>query len=85
MLFLSGAELATLTGRITSAAQVRWLETHHWIYDIGADGKPKVALAYFERRMVYGEEKRTDNAQEDEGKKEWEINVEALRPNTSIS
>lgn len=43
MLFLTLEELSTLTGRRMPAAQIRWLKKHHWIYDIGADGLPKVA------------------------------------------
>lgn len=78
MLTLTGEDLVTLTGRSQAAAQIRWLKVHGWIYDIGADGKPRVACAYFERRMVYGEEPSRSSAKEEE-KKEWQVNVIALR------
>lgn len=56
MLTLTASELSSITGRSQPAAQVRWLRTHGWIHEIGSDGLPKVASAYFQRRMVKGED-----------------------------
>lgn len=86
MLILTGDEIAILTGRRMPAAQIRWLEKHSWIHDIGADGRPKVARAYFERRMVYGDELATAEAGATAAvTNDWQVNVGALRSEPSIS
>jgi hypothetical protein len=54
MLTITKQDLADLTGRRQPAAQIRWLRTYGWVFEIGADGMPKVANAYFDRRMVHG-------------------------------
>lgn len=51
-LFLSHAELVTLTGYRRGAEQITWLKNRHWRYETNAAGAPRVARAYFERRMV---------------------------------
>lgn len=54
MITLVTEEIAELTGRSQPAAQIRWLKTRGWLFEIGGDGLPKVAKAYFDRRMVSG-------------------------------
>lgn len=55
MLTLTISELSGITGRVQPAAQIRWLKAHGWLFEVGGDGLPKIASAYFERRMVHGE------------------------------
>lgn len=78
MLTLSREELAALTGRTQPAAQIRWLSAHGWVYDVGSDGLPKVARAYFERRMVFGTTP-LPSPDQSAGAPVWQVNVEALR------
>lgn len=56
MLTLTTEQLSILTGRTQPAAQIRWLKGRNWRFEVGFDGLPKVAFAYFERRMVFGED-----------------------------
>jgi hypothetical protein len=51
-LFLTKDELVALTGRKKAVLQVEWLKKHRWLYETNACGAPRVARAYFERRMV---------------------------------
>lgn len=51
-MFLTAAELAELTGYRRPSAQLRWLREHRWRFEVNAVGHPRVARAYFERRMV---------------------------------
>lgn len=51
-LFLKPEELHELTGYVRGAEQVGWLKAHRWLYETNAAGAPRVARAYFERRMV---------------------------------
>lgn len=41
-MFLTEAELQTLSGKVKPSAQVRWLKTEKIAYILGGDGKPKV-------------------------------------------
>lgn len=50
--FLSAAELHELTGRQIAKYQVAWLRARGWRFETNAAGAPRVARAYFERRMV---------------------------------
>lgn len=76
-LTLSEEDLIALTGLTQASAQIRWLNRNGWIFAVGADGLPKVASAYFERRMVHG-----DNDTDDAGMGQaWEINAFALQGN----
>ena len=78
MLTLTTQELVGITGRKQAAAQIRWLARHQWVYAIGGDGMPKVARAYFERRMVAGE--TPSKASEPQaGPGQWQINTAAIR------
>lgn len=78
MLTLARDNLEELTGRSQPAAQIRWLNERRWVYDVGLDGQPKVALAYFERRMVRGEDSPPNICKHREIPC-WDVNVEALR------
>lgn len=51
-LFLQPAELEALTGYKRGAEQVAWLRRKGWRFEQNAAGAPRVARAYFERRMV---------------------------------
>lgn len=51
-LFLERAELIELTGYRRQHEQVRWLKARGWKLEVNAAGAPRVARAYFERRMV---------------------------------
>ena len=51
-LFLSRDELIELSGYRQSAAQQRWLTDRGWRFEVGGDGRPKVARAEHDRRMV---------------------------------
>jgi hypothetical protein len=53
-MFLSAADLETLTGYQRPSAQVRWLRRHGWRFTVNALGQPVIALAEFNRRMVGG-------------------------------
>jgi hypothetical protein len=51
-MFLSQTELADLTGRRRSSAQIRWLSAQGLRYAIGADGRPRVLRAEVEGRLL---------------------------------
>lgn len=51
-LCLSDAEMYELTGYTQPAAQARWLVANGWRFARNAAGHPRVARAYFDRRMV---------------------------------
>lgn len=51
-LFLTDEELHELTGYVISKYQAGWLKRGDWIFEVNAAGAPRVARAYFERRMV---------------------------------
>lgn len=51
MTYLTPADLATLTGRPTAAAQVRWLKDRGWPFELSADRKPIVLRAYHDARL----------------------------------
>ena len=60
-LFLNPDELIELTGYKRGAEQCRWLKKKAWRFEPTASGAPRVARAYFERRMV-GEAATADPA-----------------------
>lgn len=51
-LFLDRAELEDLTGYVTAKRQIAWLTRRAWKFETNKAGAPRVARAYFERRMV---------------------------------
>lgn len=51
-LFLSAEELKDLTDLQQAHAQLRWLTNRGWKFEIGANGRPKVARQYYLQRMV---------------------------------
>lgn len=55
-LFLTDDELQDLTGAMRSPSQIEWLRANRWLFEISRGGKPRVARAYFERRMVGGDQ-----------------------------
>ena len=72
-LLLTAVEVFELTGRKQPAAQVRWLARRGWKYELDFDGRPKVARAYFEWRLVQ------KPAPTEQPTSEVAVNVEALR------
>lgn len=71
MLTLSRNDIKSLTALEQPAAQIRWLKRNAWPFVIGADGLPKVAMAYFERRMVQG----IKDIDEEESGVIWQVNA----------
>lgn len=53
-MFLTAADLVTLTGYQRPSAQVRWLRRHGWRFTVNALGSPIVAVGEFNRRLVGG-------------------------------
>lgn len=51
-LFLSDADLVDLTGYRRAHEQKRWLAARRWKFETNAAGKPRVARAYLERKLV---------------------------------
>jgi hypothetical protein len=59
MLTLTPDELCALTGRKQPSKQVAWLTANGWRFALNANGRPVVARAYYERRMVAGPARAT--------------------------
>lgn len=72
-LFLSSADVVELTGLVQCAAQRRWLDANEWVYQIDSQGRPKIARAFFERKMT------ESVAVETQQQSQWNVNIEALR------
>ncbi len=53
-MFLTAAELRDLTDRQHADAQIAWLRARGWPFEVSASGRPKVARAEWERRMLSG-------------------------------
>lgn len=53
-MLLSPQELRDLTDRARAADQIAWLRSRGWRFEVSATGRPKVAKAEYERRMVAG-------------------------------
>jgi hypothetical protein len=51
-MFLSPAELVTLTECPQRARQIAWLRRYGWRFAISAKGNPRVSRAYFDKRMA---------------------------------
>lgn len=51
-LYLSAAELVDLTGARQKSAQIEWLRAKRWRFEVSREGFPRVARAYWRRRMV---------------------------------
>lgn len=51
-MFLTDDDLQFLTGAARASGQVEWLRARGWRYELDRDGRPRVARAYMERRMV---------------------------------
>lgn len=51
LLFLSADELRELTDLKIPKAQMRWLDKHHYPYEISASGKPKVLRSFLIERL----------------------------------
>lgn len=58
-LFLTGDEVFDLTGYRLAKYQVAWLRRRGWRFETNAAGAPRIARAYFERKMV-GEARAED-------------------------
>lgn len=53
-MFLTTAEIRTLTGRQRPSAQARWLRDHGYRHTVNAQGAPVVAVAEANRKLVGG-------------------------------
>jgi hypothetical protein len=51
-MLLTDKEVRGLTGYSRPSAQIRWLRQHGWRFTVNALGKPAIAVAEFNRRMV---------------------------------
>ena len=51
-IFLSESEVHQLTGRLRPKAQCTWLLNHGWKFTVNALGKPIVATAEVEQRLL---------------------------------
>jgi hypothetical protein len=51
-LLLTADELALLTDTPQPSRQIEWLRSRGWRFEVSVAGRPKVARAYYERRMV---------------------------------
>lgn len=63
-MFLTRAEIQTLTGLKRPTAQIRWLRTQGYRFNVNALGDPVIAIAEANRKLVGGS--RTN------GKPNWE-------------
>ena len=50
-LFLTAADIQDLTGYQRAHDQIRWLRQRTFVFELGADGKPRILRSYVERRM----------------------------------
>jgi hypothetical protein len=50
-LILSCEELGELTSYKRPSAQIKWLESQNYPFDVGGDGYPKVLASYVQRRL----------------------------------
>lgn len=50
--FLSPDEMTALTGYVRRSGQIAWLRERGWRFELDRDGRPRVARAFMERRMV---------------------------------
>lgn len=60
---LTKSELCALTGRQRPSGMVKWLTEYEWVFEIGADGYPRVDRRYYDKRMMgeVAEEEETPN------------------------
>lgn len=57
-LFVTPEQLAEVTDRVQHAAQIRWLTTHGWKFEISSIGRPRVLVAEMERHMLGARQKQ---------------------------
>jgi hypothetical protein len=50
--YLTDGELFELTGRRQSTRQVEWLARNDWLFAVTDLGRPRVARAYWARRLA---------------------------------
>jgi hypothetical protein len=53
-MFLTSAEIQTLTGLIRPSAQIRWLRKQGYRFTVNALGDPVIAIAEANRKLVGG-------------------------------
>ena len=51
-LFLEPEDIETLTGRKRPSDQIAWLREHSYAHDVNGAGRPVVAVAEIEHRLV---------------------------------
>lgn len=50
-LTLTADELVDITGRKKKSMQIEWLRTRRWVFELDANGKPKVSRAHAEAML----------------------------------
>ena len=58
-MLLTRSDLESLTGYVRPSAQRRWLDARSWVYELGADGRPRVLRSYVEAQMGGQTERKT--------------------------
>lgn len=61
LLFLTADELKELTDLKIPKAQIRWLDKHHYPYEISASGKPKVLRSFVIEKLKNSFQSKTHN------------------------
>ena len=51
-LFLAPMEIFEMTGLQQPCAQKKWLTVNGWIFQVDARGRPKIARAFFDKKMT---------------------------------
>lgn len=54
MSFVPLQELRDLAGKKQPSRICRWLAEHQWVFEVGADGLPKVDRRYYDKRLTDG-------------------------------
>ena len=50
-LFLTAPDIQDLTGYQRPHDQIRWLRQRAYVFELGADGRPRILRSYLERRL----------------------------------
>ena len=75
-LFLTPDEIFDLTGLQQPCAQKKWLAANDWIFQVDARGRPKIARAFFDKKMTQHPSEAISNLS---SPKEYAVNTQALR------
>lgn len=59
-MYMTREQIAELTGSSRRLTQVDWFANNHWVFAIGADGRPRVSIDEHQRNMVGGKPAEKD-------------------------